>query len=169
MCQISSLSVGYMKTGERENWICSPSIAWLRYTVVTIGLVWVTSRATRRRVPASNRRWLERWNGRPARRGPPFLHFSLLDSLAVALIDASLALQRRRPARVRRNAYGWKPKASGCVGRQHCYGIVHDNNMCFLLEGLSGAQNLALISEPNTVCLHFHFWAFIKLLQSRIL
>ena len=30
MCQISSLSVGYMKTGERENWICSPSIAWLR-------------------------------------------------------------------------------------------------------------------------------------------
>ncbi|KAG2624465.1 hypothetical protein PVAP13_3KG131700 [Panicum virgatum] len=44
-------------------------------------------------------------------------------------------------------SYSWECEYKGCYS---CYGIVHDNNMCFLLEGLSGAQNLALISEPNT-------------------
>ncbi|RLN28244.1 hypothetical protein C2845_PM05G11690 [Panicum miliaceum] len=46
-----------------------------------------------------------------------------------------------------RGSYFWDCDYEDCYS---CYGIIHGNNMCVLLEGLSGAENLALISESKT-------------------
>jgi hypothetical protein len=65
-----------------------------------------------------------------------------------------------------------------------CYSchIMIEHNQCFLLDGLSNAENLALLSETKMVKLHFHIsqlflcpsicvplWTFIKLLSNWLL
>ncbi|CAO2152648.1 unnamed protein product [Urochloa humidicola] len=63
-----------------------------------------------------------------------------------SLVDATVRVIQRNADCCRNSLYG----DCGFEDCNDCYGDIHDKNNCVLLEGLSEAKSLALISETRT-------------------